>query len=207
MGNREELLAERDTVGTARTLRRTNRDKVRAKKVAVIDEHDIFRNGIAAILREDPWLEVVFVAAEGAPDVDVDVVITSPGVMRGIEVECPVIVCWGPSDPPLITASRAQAVVERDAVTADELVGIVWALSTGLRLEGNGTGTRLTMGFDTRCRHILRLLSEGADTRGISESLCYSERTVKGLIRGIEEQLSATNRAEAVAKAIRLGLI
>jgi DNA-binding CsgD family transcriptional regulator len=45
------------------------------------------------------------------------------------------------------------------------------------------------------------------DTRGISASMFYSERTVKGLIRNIEEQLNARNRAEAVAKAIRLGLI
>lgn len=180
---------------------------MRTKKVAVIDEHDIFRTGIAGILREDPWLDVVFVAAEGAPDVEVDVVVTSPSVMRRIDVDCPMIVCWGPSDPPLVDASRAEAVVERDAVRADELLGIVWALSTGLRLDSNGPGTRATMELDKRCRHILRLLSEGADTRGISRSLCYSERTVKGLIRAIEEQLSAANRAEAVAKAIRLGLI
>jgi DNA-binding CsgD family transcriptional regulator len=37
--------------------------------------------------------------------------------------------------------------------------------------------------------------------------LCYSERTVKGLIRDIEDRLSARNRVEAVVKGIRLGLI
>lgn len=177
---------------------------MRTKKVAVIDEHEVFRWGIAAILREDRWLDVVYIAAAGTPG-DVDVIVASPAVMRGLQVDCPVLVCWGPSDPPLSSLSDAAAILERDDISAEDLIGTVWALSTGLRVQSNGVSPRKAI--DTRCRHILRLLSEGADTRGISESLCYSERTVKGLIRGIEEQLSATNRAEAVAKAIRLGLI
>lgn len=177
---------------------------MRTKKVAVIDEHEVFRWGIAAILREDPWLDVVYAAADGAPG-DVDVIVASPTVMRSLQVNCPVLVCWSPSDPPLSSVTTAAAVLERDDISAEDLIGTVWALSTGLRVENNGV--KAHNAIDTRCRHILRLLSEGADTRGISVSLCYSERTVKGLIRGIEEQLGATNRAEAVAKAIRLGLI
>lgn len=180
---------------------------MRTKKAAVIDEHDIFRRGVVAVLREDRWIDVVYAAAEGSPCGDVDVAVVSPAIARKIEVDCPVLVCWGPCDPPLINSHRAAAVVERDNLTAENLLGFVWALSTGLRMGHNTNGSRTDEGFDERGRHILQLLSEGADTRGISESLFYSERTIKGLIRDIEEQLSATNRAEAVAKAIRLGLI
>jgi DNA-binding NarL/FixJ family response regulator len=180
---------------------------VRTKKVAVIDEHDVFRCGIVTILREDPWLDVVYVGSESTADLDVDVIVASPSICRNIHVGCPVLVCWGPSDPPLSNTYCAGAIVERDDLSAEDLIGFVWALSTGLRLEHNGAHLRAEMEIDKRCRHILQLLSEGADTRGISQSLCYSERTVKGLIRGIEERLSAANRAEAVAKAIRLGLI
>lgn len=180
---------------------------MRTKRVAVIDEHDVFRCGIVAILGKDPWLDVVYAASEGAPNVDVDVVVASPAIVRRTQIGCPVLVCWGPSDPPLINAGDAAAIVERDDLRAEDLLGYVWALSTGLRVSYNGVSSRPEVDIDTRCRHILRLLSEGADTRGISESLCYSERTVKGLISGIEQRLSATSRAEAVAKAIRLGLI
>jgi DNA-binding CsgD family transcriptional regulator len=179
---------------------------VRTKKVAVIDEYEVFRYGVVAILREDRWLDVVHIASEGPPDVPTDVIVASSVAARSISVPCPMLVWWAPSDPPFLNTNRMAAVVERDHLNAADLLGHVWALSTGLRLQSNGNHSE-SAEIDNRCRHILRLLSEGADTRGISASLCYSERTVKGLIRDIEERLSATNRAEAVAKAIRQGLI
>jgi DNA-binding NarL/FixJ family response regulator len=179
---------------------------VRTKRVSVIDEHDVFRYGVVAILQEDPWLDVVHIAAEGAPDVPTDVIVASSVAARNITVHCPMLVWWEPSDPPFGHTSPVAAVVERSDLSAPDLLGHVWALSTGLRLQSTGNCCGPAE-IDKRCRHILRLLSEGADTRGISQSLCYSERTVKGLIRDIEERLSATNRAEAVAKAIRQGLI
>jgi DNA-binding NarL/FixJ family response regulator len=179
---------------------------VRTKRVAVIDEHDVFRYGIVAILQEDRWLDVVYAAADGTPETGVDVIVASSAVARMLKVGCPVLVCWGPSDPPFMYTDRVAVLVERESLNAVDLLGHVWALSTGLRLQGNKNGCR-PAALDKRCRHILHLLSQGADTRGISESLCYSERTVKGLIRDIEERLSAANRAEAVAKAIRGGLI
>ena len=39
-----------------------------------------------------------------------------------------------------------------------------------------------------------------------SQSLYYSERSVRGMIRQIEEHLCARNRAQTVAKSIGLGL-
>lgn len=53
----------------------------------------------------------------------------------------------------------------------------------------------------------LRLLADGCDTREIASHLCYSERTVKGIIGTVTERLGVRNRTHAVAHALRHGLI
>lgn len=178
------------------------------KRLAVVDEHEVFRRGVVSVMEDDPMVEIVHESANGAPPAASEVVVASPRAFHTIDPELPVIVCWGPSDPPLAAPSRRRMmIVERDAVRSDELVGAVRALAAGLRLERTSNGDTCNGSLDPRRRHILQLLSEGADTRSISASMCYSERTIKGLIRDIEERLSARNRAEAVARGIRLGLI
>jgi DNA-binding NarL/FixJ family response regulator len=58
-----------------------------------------------------------------------------------------------------------------------------------------------------REREVLRLLAEGRDTFEIASTLCYSERTVKGVIHGITTRLQLRNRSHAVAYAVRNALI
>jgi DNA-binding NarL/FixJ family response regulator len=181
---------------------------VQKKRVAIIDEHEVFRRGVAASLTEDPAVEIVCESDSGRPPPQADVVVTSPVGFGDLDPSCPSVVCWGPSDPPLASSiGRRVAIVERDLVRCEELIATVRALAAGMRLDP-AANSRVYVGeLDRRCRHILQSLSEGADTRAIALSLCYSERTVKGLIRNIEDRLRARNRAEAVAKGIRLGLI
>jgi DNA-binding NarL/FixJ family response regulator len=181
---------------------------MRSKNLAVVDEHEIFRRGVLATLKQDPSLEIVHVGSQGPPPDRADVVIASPTTARDVGTGVPLVVCWGAADPPLWLDDRAPvAMLERDRVRSDELLAAVRALSAGLRVTCNGSGTMSADALDGRSIHILRLLSEGFDTRGISHALHYSERTVKGLIRNIEERIGARNRPEAVARAIRLGLI
>lgn len=180
---------------------------MRTHRLAVIDEHEVFRRGVLTLLNEDPAIEIVHESDRGEVPEKTDVLIVSPEAFQRVEADCPAIVCWGPSDPPLTARHEKQLVlVERDRVRCDELLAAVRALAAGLRLEHTNGGERCN-GLDLRHRHILQLLAEGADTRGIAQSLYYSERSVKGMIRQIEEHLCARNRAQAVAKSIRLGLI
>ena len=62
-------------------------------------------------------------------------------------------------------------------------------------------------GLDQRLLEVLRLLAAGETTKTISAKLSYSERTIKTLIRQAEFELGARSRAQAVAEAIRRGLI
>ena len=54
---------------------------------------------------------------------------------------------------------------------------------------------------------VLRLLSEGCDTREIARRLAYSERTVKTIIGDVIRRFGLRNRSHAVAYALRQGLI
>ena len=54
---------------------------------------------------------------------------------------------------------------------------------------------------------VLRRIAGGNRNRDIAELLCISEDTVKGHIRHIMEKLGASDRTEAVAIAVRRGIV
>lgn len=54
---------------------------------------------------------------------------------------------------------------------------------------------------------VIKCLAKGMTTAGIANDLFISENTVKTHVRHLLEKLDASNRAEAVSKAERLGLI
>ncbi len=58
-----------------------------------------------------------------------------------------------------------------------------------------------------REREVLGCLAQGKTTSQIASDLFISENTVKTHVRHILEKLEASNRAEAVSKAVQLGLI
>jgi len=63
------------------------------------------------------------------------------------------------------------------------------------------------MRLTAREREVLRLLAGGARNHDVAEALFISERTVKNHISSAMQKLDANTRAEAVAKAIQLGLL
>lgn len=54
---------------------------------------------------------------------------------------------------------------------------------------------------------VLRLLADGESTAEIADRLAYSESTIKNVIHDLVHNLGARNRAQAVALAIRAGII
>ncbi|RMF48574.1 MAG: DNA-binding response regulator [Anaerolineae bacterium] len=55
--------------------------------------------------------------------------------------------------------------------------------------------------------HILALLADGATNREIADQLGYSEAAIKKKVQTVIEKMQAANRTQAVANAIRRGLI
>jgi DNA-binding NarL/FixJ family response regulator len=58
-----------------------------------------------------------------------------------------------------------------------------------------------------RERDVLRLVAQGLPTREVAAQLCYSERTIKNVIHDVVTKLNARTRSQAVAHAMRDGLI
>ena len=62
-------------------------------------------------------------------------------------------------------------------------------------------------GLTEQERRVLRLMTEGKSNKQIAKELFISEQTVKGHIHNILRKLDATDRTQAVAEAMREGLV
>jgi DNA-binding NarL/FixJ family response regulator len=67
-------------------------------------------------------------------------------------------------------------------------------------------GMTLT-GLSEREIDVLRLVADGLDTAEIARRLSYSQRTIKNVIHDVTVRLNLSNRSQAVAYAVRQGLI
>ncbi|HXJ62629.1 MAG TPA: LuxR C-terminal-related transcriptional regulator [Actinomycetota bacterium] len=179
---------------------------MRPVRVAVVDEHEIFRRGIVTCLADDPTIVVVADVPAGPLTEDADVVVVSPAVTGDLP-ELPLVVCGDHDGMRLdAPAGLVMAVLPRSTLTPDRLIGAVRAAAAGLRI-GSDRAEPDAGRLDRRRLEVLRLLAEGADTMQISRELSYSERTIKSLIQDVERELGARSRAQAVARGIREGLI
>jgi DNA-binding NarL/FixJ family response regulator len=85
---------------------------------------------------------------------------------------------------------------------------LLWALLRSNPVEVDGALPRIAGGRLTdREQSVLALIAEGHPTREVAEQLCYSERTVKNVLHDIVTKLNVRSRSQAVAHAVRDGLI
>jgi DNA-binding NarL/FixJ family response regulator len=75
------------------------------------------------------------------------------------------------------------------------------------KLEAGATGANVAIDFDSVDRELLGALAEGASNSEIAARLFISDSTVKRRLRSIFDRLGANRRAEAVAEAVRRGLV
>jgi DNA-binding CsgD family transcriptional regulator len=54
---------------------------------------------------------------------------------------------------------------------------------------------------------VLVLVAEGLSTREVARTLAYSERTIKNILQDLTTRFGLRNRTQAVAWALRNGLI
>ncbi|MDQ3822972.1 MAG: LuxR C-terminal-related transcriptional regulator [Actinomycetota bacterium] len=116
--------------------------------------------------------------------------------------------------PEVAEVAEAASVEEaiRDGTSADVVLVTSDALSGAVRSAARGAdggacesspSSRLT----AREQEVLRLVAEGHPTREVARRLCYSERTIKNVVHAVSEKLNARTRSQAVAEAVRAGLI
>ncbi len=106
-------------------------------------------------------------------------------------------------------------------LTADEFLDMLGGLERGEAAMTRQTTARLLQGLadlsqpraepmeglTQREIELLRLVAEGLSNKAIAQALSISENTVKYHLKNILQKLGVQNRAEAVAHAIRAGLL
>jgi DNA-binding NarL/FixJ family response regulator len=79
---------------------------------------------------------------------------------------------------------------------------------TSAELDRGAQSARRCFGeLSPRELRVLRLLADGYRTSEIARELAYSERTIKHSISALTSRLQLRNRTQAVAIAVREGLI
>jgi DNA-binding NarL/FixJ family response regulator len=101
-------------------------------------------------------------------------------------------------------AAAVQAAASGAGVVTPELLGTLVKSAA----ESNGHNGRAHHATLTdREQQVLSLIAAGHPTREVAQQLCYSERTVKNVLHDVVTKLNARSRSQAVAFAVREGLI
>jgi two-component system NarL family response regulator len=203
----------------------------RSIRVIVADDHALMRGGVVAVLRDAPGLTVVGEAADGAeavalytqhrPDVAlVDLkmpALDGAGVVEQVRARYPdarlVILTTYDADDDVERALRAgaKAYLLKD-VDPQELVACVRAVHAGRSWVSPAIAAKLAerltrVELTPREMGVLRELVTGKSNKEIAAALGIVEGTVKLHVTRLYEKLGVSNRTEALAVAVRRGLV
>jgi DNA-binding NarL/FixJ family response regulator len=177
--------------------------------VAVCEEHEIIQAGLVASLNDDPAFAATVMSPERIAAASVDVAIVSGRVARDHSFTSPLVIVGEDTRAQCEAApgNDVASVVSRRSLTALQLRATVHAAAVGLRVQAPQADGVRHPAVDPRGLRVLELLADGLATREIAVRMNYSERTIKTLINDIQDLLGARTRAQAVAYAIRRGLL
>ena len=206
-------------------------------RLVVVDDHALFRAGLVSLLTTIPEFEIVGEAGDGrkglavisAEKPDVVLLDVNMPVMGGVEM---VELLQDPEKPRILMltiskhdedlfgaiAAGADGYLLKDA-EPDELRRSILLVAEGksvlspevtgrvLKAVSASHGIPPDVALSKREMDVLKCLAKGMTSAQIASELFISENTVKTHVRHILEKLEASNRAEAVSRAIQLGVI
>jgi DNA-binding NarL/FixJ family response regulator len=193
-------------------------------RVLVVDDHDIVQWGFRLLLERQPWVERCLAAQTGEEAIAL-ASRTNPHValidlflggqsgaeicdeVRGASPQTKILLISGAGSisPAAARAAGASGFVSKDWGAPDVLKAV--------RMVGLGMDVfapspeRDQTPLSEREREVIVLIAAGATNREIAERLFLSPHTVKEYVSGIYRKLDVRNRAEAVKRAQRLGLL
>jgi DNA-binding NarL/FixJ family response regulator len=198
----------------------------RPLRVLVVDDHDVVHWGFRVMLSELPWVErclsartgeeAVGLARRHKPDVAlVDLFVgeeSGPQICeqlhlahRGVKVL--LISGAGRISTEAASACGATGFVPKDWPAAD-IARAVRMVGLGMSMFDPESETAPSgPALSPREHQVLELVATGATNREIAERLHLSPHTVKEHTSALYRKLEARNRADAVLRAQRLGII
>lgn len=189
--------------------------------VLVVDDRAVVYYGLRLLLSVRHGIDRCFGAATAAGALD---------ILTSHDVDVAVVDHLVDGQSGLLLASRLQAFDERLRIVlttagshptrvarldggvfacvprngdAHSLVGVIEQVARGARLEAAAAPTELT----AREREVLGGLAAGRTNAQIAAAMRLSVHTVKDHTRAVYRKLGARNRADAVARGKRLGLV
>jgi two-component system, NarL family, response regulator LiaR len=204
-------------------------------RVLIVDDHSVVRGGLRMFLAQDPDLEVVGEAVDGAQAIEqarqlrpnvviMDLllpILDGIAATRAIRDELPetevLALTSVLQSASMFEAIRAGAIgyLLKDA-QADELRTAVKAAAAGHMPLSLQASTYLLktirlpehpVTLTPREMDVLRLLAQGKSNREIAGALYLVEETVKFHVRHILVKFGVQSRTQAVLAAIRLGMV
>lgn len=193
-------------------------------RVLVVDDHDVVQWGFRLLLERQPWVERCLAATNGGearsiaerakPDVAlVDLFLGSESgaeVCEGLRAASPqtkvlLVSGAGTISPAAARAAGASGFVSKDwgapdVVKAVRMVALGMDVFTPIEDPDQ-------VPLSKREREVVGLIASGATNREIAERLYLSPHTVKEYTSSVYRKLGVRNRAEAVKRAQRIGLI
>lgn len=200
-------------------------------RILTVDDHPIYRGGLAALIAAYPDLEHAGEASNGREAVeqyrrlrpDVTLMDLSMPVMSGVEAiraivaEFPeariiALTTWdGDGDIQRALESGARGYLLKDVV-GDEVAGSIRQVHAGRKVVPAEVARRLAeftprIDLTAREHEVLTHMARGLSNKQIGAVLSVAEATIKVHVLHILQKLDAADRTEAVTIGLRRGII
>ena len=200
-------------------------------RILVVDDHALMRVGLVASIGGEPDMEIVAAASNGREAVeffrqhrpDITLMDLKMPVMGGVEAiqairgEFPsakiIVLSTYEGDDDIFRALEAGATsyLLKDTL-AEDLVRVIREVFAGGRPLPAPVAKRLAdrmLHPDLTAREldVLRLIARGMRNKEIAAQLGISEETTQGHVKNILSKLGLHDRTEAVAVAVRRGIV
>jgi DNA-binding NarL/FixJ family response regulator len=202
-----------------------------AIRILCVDDHPLMREGITAVIQNEPDMLVIGEASNGQEALqefrkhhpDITLMDLRLPDMSGIDALIAIRAEYSAARVIMLTTFEGDAEIQRalqagargymlKSMSRKRLVEMIRRVHAGAKSIPTEIAAHLAehLGDELLTRRevdVLQKMAGGNRNRDIAEQLFISEETVKGHVKHIMEKLRASDRTEAVAIAVRRGII